>query len=259
MKPAGEGPLVRLLRLLELAGGRARCGRREGGRIVLSRSGRDHHFAAELLAACRREDLVAVNGDELRLTSAGLARLRRMQFPEAAFLGQQASLSRHEATAGTVLVNQAESPLSRLRQRRDREGRPYLSAAQYAAGERLRADFERGRLQPRVSASWDRPLATGGRPVAADLSDFAIDARRRVEAALGCLDPELADLALDVCCFLKGFEQVERERRWPPRSAKLMLRTALSVLSRHYGLEGQAAARRRALVHWGSDDYRPAL
>ncbi len=40
-------------------------------------------------------------------------------------------------------LNIAESPLSWLRSRKDRDGRPLISDLQFLAGERLRAEFER--------------------------------------------------------------------------------------------------------------------
>ncbi|MEN0001668.1 MAG: DUF6456 domain-containing protein, partial [Pseudomonadota bacterium] len=63
---------------------------------------------------------------------------------------------------------------------------------------------------------------------------FADAARGRVAKALSNVGPELAGLLLDVCCFLKGLERVEAERRWPRRSAKLLLKVALASLDRHY-------------------------
>jgi hypothetical protein len=68
------------------------------------------------------------------------------------------------------------------------------------------------------------------------MSDSIADARARVSRAARALGPDLAGVALDVCCFGKGLEQVERDRHWPARSAKLMLRTALMALARHYGM-----------------------
>lgn len=46
----------------------------------------------------------------------------------------------------------------------------------------------------------------------ADLADSAIAARVAVNRALEAMGPELAGVALDVCCFMKGLETVERER-----------------------------------------------
>ena len=178
--------------------------------------------------------------------------------PRSRFAGRGPE-GRGECNAGAGF-NASESPLSRLAQTRGKAP-AFLSEAEVAAGERLRADYTRGHLLPGVSQRWDglpragRSGASGG----GDLSDSAIDARTRVNAAIDAVGPELAGVLVDVCCFLKGLETVEAERRWPVRSGKLMLKTGLSVLARHYGPGGRGEAVRPRIRRWGAADYRPTI
>ena len=71
------------------------------------------------------------------------------------------------------------------------------------------------------------------------------------------MGPEFAGVLLDVCCFLKGLEDIEHERRWPPRSAKILLQLGLDRLARHYGFEGEARGRARAPIRTWLDADRP--
>jgi hypothetical protein len=163
--------------------------------------------------------------------------------------------------SGLALINLAESPLGQLMRRRGADGRSFLTQAEFAAGERLRSDYTRGRIMPRLGANWEASVASGSRAQGgglAELTDAALSARQRVDAAIAAVGPELSGVLIDVCCFLKGLELVERERGWPVRSAKIVLKTALGVLSRHYNPAAGRAARHRPL-HWGTDDYRPKM
>jgi hypothetical protein len=57
----------------------------------------------------------------------------------------------------TVMANDSESPLAWLARRKGRDGRAMISPDQFVAGERLRADFTRGNLTPRVTSNWSAP------------------------------------------------------------------------------------------------------
>lgn len=158
----------------------------------------------------------------------------------------------------TVSVNWAESPLGQLARRKGRDGRPFLSAAELRAGERLRSDYTRGQIMQRLGANWEASVSSGRREGGvADLTETALAARLRVEKAIRAVGPELSGVLIDVCCFLKGMETVEMERGWPVRSAKVVLKTALGALSRHYN--PQASERQRHMLHWGAADYRPSI
>jgi hypothetical protein len=165
-----------------------------------------------------------------------------------------------EAGREIVAVNWSESPLGQLMRRRGRAGEAFLTSAEFQAGERLRTDYTRGQIMPRMGANWVASVSSGRRDGGiADLTDAALAARIRVENAIRAVGPELSGILIDVCCFLKGMETVEMERGWPVRSAKIVLKTALGVLSRHYNPEAGRGRRPRQMLHWGAMDYRPSI
>jgi hypothetical protein len=163
-----------------------------------------------------------------------------------------------ESGAISVLVNESESPLAWLARRKGRDGRAMISPVQFIAGEKLRADFTRGNLSPRVTSDWSAPNAGPARSSGAgagEMTDLIVASRQRVRAAMQACGPEFSGLLMDICCFLRGLEDVERERGWPLRSAKIVLQLALDRLARHYGLRGEAIGRGRADVRtWLATD-----
>ncbi|MDF1607300.1 DUF6456 domain-containing protein [Hoeflea sp. YIM 152468] len=181
-----------------------------------------------------------------RLTPEGRCAVRRwLADPDSAFQDQHRALSRRtDPDHGHLKINDAESPLAVLARIKGRDGAAFLEPSQVEAGERLRRDFTRGQMQPSLGQRWE-PVLFGRQPGAAggavDVGEAALAARTRVNAALSEVGPELSGVLIDICCFLKRLSEVERERHWPARSAKLMLRTALAALARHY------AAPRRPL------------
>lgn len=255
---------TRILRFL--ARGPATAARAAAGDRLLLDGGERGTVSADrrLVPALLRQGAVRLEAERLSL-AAGMPDKAAPGDGATRFQDQHREL--HDATvcmgsdSQTVRINAAESPIGQLMRRRGKDGTPFLSAAEAEAGERLRADFTRGQLMPRLGANWVASVASGRRAGGvAELTDAALAARMRVERAVLAVGPELSGILIDVCCFLKGMETIEMERGWPARSAKLMLKAALGVLSRHYDPAGPAASgSRRRVLHWGADDYRPSL
>lgn len=131
----------------------------------------------------------------------------------------------------SVTINAAESTLGWL------FARGLVTRRQYDAGERLRADWERGQLAPRVTMAWDAaPVARGrgGSAPGPDLSDVQIDARRRFEGAVASAGPGLADILWRIVCAGEGMREAETALGWPARAGKLVLTFALDRVADYY-------------------------
>ena len=217
--------------------------------------------APAILLLAARQGLIAREGMRIRPLPEAKTFIARHETPEPDFARPHRDLTEAtiaiEGETARVTRNLSESPLSALERLKGRAGEAYFPREAVAAGERLHADFTRGQLQPQITMRFEPRLGTsvkGGRGSVADLSDTAIAARLRVNRALAALGPELSGVALDICCFMKGLETVERERQWPPRSAKLMLKTALLALHRHY-----TPPVKREMRQWGEEGFRPEM
>ncbi|KTF69834.1 DUF6456 domain-containing protein [Sphingomonas sp. HT-1] len=145
-----------------------------------------------------------------------------------------------------VTVNLAESPLRWLR------ARGHVDARQFEAGERLRADYERAALGPRVTMCWDPAPRSDGRrsaPAPMDPTLAQIAAKRRFDVAIAAAGRGLADVLWRVVCAGEGLREAEQALGWPSRAGKLVLCLALDRVADHYGLpgsdDGVAAGRAR--------------
>ena len=212
-----------------------------------------------LAQAMLSHDLIArrhTQGQTARyeITDAGRARLARLtgraREREAAQDGPSAFAFQHQIDGERVFadedtgkesrrrVNLGETPLGWLARRKSANGAAFLTRAEVDAGERLRDDFERAQIGPRVAQDWSRFLApSDGAPGARSPAMGPADARNRFAAALSALGPGLADVALRACCFLEGLESTERRMGWSARSGKVVLKIALQRLVTHYGFE----------------------
>jgi hypothetical protein len=136
------------------------------------------------------------------------------------------------ANARSVTVNLAESPLGWLK------SRGLVSDRQLQAGERLREDWERAQLSPRVTMDWNAPpLAKTRRgPRMESATDAQIAALRRFEAAMADVGPGMSDVMWRIVCAGEGMRDAERALGWPARAGKLVLGLALDRLADHYRL-----------------------
>lgn len=230
---------------------------------------------AELLAAglCTLSSGADKSASLLASSEARLWLKRYLAAPDEAFQLQHGNTRQvamdHLSTADVASPHRAarenavcrvrdESPLGRLARRRGKNGQPFVQQHHVEAGERLRADFTRAMLTPRITAHYEPKVETfSAGQDHQDFSDMVSEARTRVNAALNAVGQELSGILLDLCCFLKGLEQIERERQWPPRSARLVLSMGLEALARHYGLAGTAHGRPHAdIVSWMAFDAK---
>ena len=257
---------LRLLKILSRHPSAGTAYKSENQMFFLKLREKQYRFGQNLISLMEEQKLIAIDSTKLMITNNGVSYLKQSLSPDALLAPAKNQLKFVEVMVNNQLqqaqINTCESPLMRLFTRKTKSGTTYISMEEFQAGERLRADFERGQLQPKISASLQGSIGSSGRSGFGDISniaDFALDARARVGEAIENLGPELSGVTLDICCFLKGLECVERERRWPPRSAKLMLKTALSLLAKHYGISGYENRQTQKNHSWGSSDFRPTI
>lgn len=262
MNKVDDKERARVLRLLTkglveaspTAGNKLLLENEQGDRIAIS---------AAIMVVLARQGLVTRRGATVALSATGQASARRESCQGDAFQGQHREMASINLEPGhqLVAVNLSESPLGQLARRKTKAGAPYLSKREFNAGERLRADYTRGQIMPRLGANWVASVASGKRGSGGgggvELTDAALAARQRVDDAIDAVGPELSGVLIDICCFLKGLELVESERGWPMRSAKIVLKSALGVLARHYEPAAGRTRVGRGFLHWGADDYRP--
>lgn len=131
-------------------------------------------------------------------------------------------------------ANLGESPIAWLARRRDAGGRPFLTPAQIAAAERLRAEAEAALKGPSVTMRWDAlPRTGGGSAVRAEPSDHALSAARRVETALAACGLR-RQMVEQICIHGTSLQLAERGLGLKRRDGKRLLIAGLDLLAQHY-------------------------
>ena len=129
----------------------------------------------------------------------------------------------------SAVVNLAESPLTWL------HARGHLSDHQFAAGEQLRADWERAQLSPGVTMRWDIVrVQGGGGDRGLSPTERQIAAKQRFDGAVDAAGPGLSDVLWRVVCAGETLPCAEKALEWPVRSGKLVLKLALDRVAGFY-------------------------
>lgn len=134
-------------------------------------------------------------------------------------------------------ANLGESPVAWLARRKDASGRPWLTPAEAAAGERLRADAERAATGSFLTMRWDAlPRAAAGTAARVEPRDRVLSAARRVENALIAVGPRLRPIVSRICVHGDSLKLAETGLGLRRRQGKTLLKQGLQALAEHYGI-----------------------
>jgi len=135
---------------------------------------------------------------------------------------------RPPAGRSTVTVNIAESPLAWL------YAHGHLDHRLFAAGERLRSDYERAQLSPSITMRWDAVRIRGTSDSGLGQGERQMAARARFDGALLVAGRGLEDILWRVVCAGESLPVAEKALEWPARSGKLVLKLALDRVAAFY-------------------------
>ena len=211
-----------------------------------------------LLAAMLQRRASCARGDRLRWRRSWPARRRT---GDVAFQDQHRDRDASTIETGTGSADGRRStwPNRRsamLMRRKAKDGAPFLSRGEFEAGERLRADYHARPASCRASAPTGTPAFASARRGGGGAA--RPDRRGARRAAAGRARDRRGRAGTvgraDRCLLLpERSGTVERERGWPVRSAKIVLKTALGALApplRSAAERGPTGAS--AILHWGA-------
>lgn len=162
---------------------------------------------------------------------------------------QRLELLKREGGVDRSLVNQPvkseNDTIVRLSRTSKGEKNAFLASHHVLVANRVSALIEKSQLRPSVTQNFS-VLCQSGQSSASqtnDLSDMAIDCRKHLEQLVTQLPKDCAAVVVDICGFNKGLQQIEFERQWPRRSAKLVLRMGLDHAAEYWKIGAYAQGR----------------
>ncbi|GAW41299.1 hypothetical protein SH203_01703 [Brevundimonas sp. SH203] len=195
---------------------------------------------AEFRALVERPGLRARPGGGWQARPAGEAATASAPPGRPGVILGERDLIQPDGRAARRPANLGESPIAWLARRKDVSGRPWLTPAEAAAGERLRREAEFALRGPSLTMRWDAlpQNGSGGAGTAARLepTDRALSASRRVEAALAAVGPRLRPMLSRICIHGDSLQLAETGLGLRRRQGKTVLKHALQALAEHYGI-----------------------
>ncbi len=232
----------------------------DGTMVVGGGEGREARLPPPVARKLVSQGLIIQRGSHVAPATVARAWLKRDMAGVDGFAAQHRSLV---SSPEGQEVNLDCDVLLRLG-RAEKNGKPFLEPHHLTAGARIASWAEKAQLRARVTMSYAADRTAGrsgaGGKSQPDLGDMAIDARRQLGELHQILPRECAEVVLDVCVYEKGLQDIEAERGWPRRSAKLVLRIGLDLLAGHFALSPVAIGEQSRHPHkWQAAGMRPMV
>lgn len=154
------------------------------------------------------------------------------------------------------------SVLTRLVGNRTGADKGFLEPHHLVAAERFERLVQRAQVSQRVTMSYDVASIGqrgGGGNQVETASEGAAAARQRLNTLAAAMPKDCWGVLFDVCGLGKGLQTIETERRWPRRSAKLVLRIGLDQLAAQFGLSPQGLGGKTAPQRNWLDERLPLI
>lgn len=153
------------------------------------------------------------------------------------FVEGERPVTEADGAPGRRRANLTPTALQWLAARRDAHGRPWLTPAERAAGERLTRDAEEALRGPSLTLRWDAlPISGSGTSARTEPDDRAHRAAARVETALRAAGPRLRPILEAFCVRGSALQAAEDQLGLRRRGARDQLKAGLQALARHYGI-----------------------
>lgn len=224
---------LKFVRLLHKGGQVHQCGQL----VRVSDGAQKASLEPQCLRALISQGVLQGTGTHLSTTKEAAHWMRRQKLWLANPNPQQQSPDQCEPS-GTALPIVGNGQLNRLCRSTNKSG-GLLSPDHILAANRLERLVERAMLTPQITRDYSQLNATLGQSKSHgqnDISDMAADARKELARLYAQLPADCINLLVDVCGFSKGLQEVEANRNWPRRSAKLVAKIGLDQLGAIWGI-----------------------